>query len=328
MEYRRLGHSGLRVSAVSYGNWMTHGGQLSEERAIACVRAALDTGITTFDTADVYAGGRAEMVLGRALAGQRREGLEMCTKVYFPSGPGPNDHGLGRKHITESIHGSLRRLGTDYVDLYQAHRYDYSTPLEETMSAFADLVRGGKVLYLGVSEWNPEQLAAGAELARELRVPLVSNQPQYSMLWRVIEPAVIPVSQREGLAQIVWSPLAQGVLTGKYRPGSAPPAGSRATDQVSGGAQMISYWLRDEVLTRVQALVPLAADAGLSMAALAVAWVLHQQNVASAIIGATRPEQIWDNVAASGVRLDDELLYKIDQVLGDVVERDPERVAG
>jgi aryl-alcohol dehydrogenase-like predicted oxidoreductase len=252
----------------------------------------------------------------------------MCTKVYFPSGPGPNDHGLGRKHITESIHGSLRRLGTDYVDLYQAHRYDYSTPLEETMSTFADLVRGGKVLYLGVSEWNPEQLAAGAELARELRVPLVSNQPQYSMLWRVIEPAVIPVSQREGLAQIVWSPLAQGVLTGKYRPGSAPPAGSRATDQVSGGAQMISYWLRDEVLTRVQALVPLAADAGLSMAALAVAWVLHQQNVASAIIGATRPEQIWDNVAASGVRLDDELLYKIDQVLGDVVERDPERVAG
>jgi aryl-alcohol dehydrogenase-like predicted oxidoreductase len=328
MEFRRLGRSGLTVSAISYGNWITHGGQVEEDRALACVRAALDAGITTFDTADVYAGTRAEAVLGRALAGERREGLEIFTKVYFPTGPGQNDRGLGRKHITESIHGSLRRLGTDYVDLYQAHRYDHSTPLEETMSTFADLVHSGKALYIGVSEWNAEQLAAGAELARELRIPFVSNQPQYSMLWRVIEPAVVPVCEREGISQVVWSPIAQGVLTGKYQPGAAPPPGSRATDEVAGGAQMISRWLRDDVLTRVRELRPLAAEAGLSMAALAVAWVLQNANVASAIIGASRPEQIADNVAAAGVRLDPELLHRIDQILGDVVERDPEKVTG
>ncbi|HEY2096360.1 MAG TPA: aldo/keto reductase family protein [Pseudonocardia sp.] len=326
MEFRRLGRSGLTVSAISYGNWITHGGQVEEDQAVSCVRAALDAGITTFDTADVYAGTRAEAVLGRALAGQRREGLEIFTKVYFPTGTGQNDRGLGRKHITESIHNSLRRLGTDYVDLYQAHRYDASTPLEETMSVFADLVHSGKVLYIGVSEWNPEQIAAGAELARELRIPLISNQPQYSMLWRVIEPAVVPTCEREGISQIVWSPIAQGVLTGKYRPGAAPPEGSRATDETSGGAQMISRWLREDVLTRVQELRPLAAEAGLSMAAFAVAWVLQNKNVASAIVGATRPEQIKDNVAAAGVTLDAELLHRVDQVLGDVVQRDPERV--
>ncbi|MDT7560350.1 MAG: hypothetical protein QOC83_2672 [Pseudonocardiales bacterium] len=326
MEFRRLGRSGLTVSAISYGNWITHGGQVEEDQAVSCVRAALDAGITTFDTADVYAGTRAEAVLGRALAGQRREGLEIFTKVYFPTGTGQNDRGLGRKHITESIHNSLRRLGTDYVDLYQAHRYDASTPLEETMSVFADLVHSGKVLYIGVSEWNPEQIAAGAELARELRIPLISNQPQYSMLWRVIEPAVVPTCEREGISQIVWSPIAQGVLTGKYRPGAAPPEGSRATDETSGGAQMISRWLREDVLTRVQELRPLAAEAGLSMAAFAVAWVLQNKNVASAIVGATRPEQIKDNVAAAGVTLDAELLHRVDQVLGDVPQRDPERV--
>ncbi|MDT7633561.1 MAG: hypothetical protein QOI50_5491 [Pseudonocardiales bacterium] len=326
MEFRRLGRSGLTVSAISYGNWITHGGQVEEDQAVSCVRAALDAGITTFDTADVYAGTRAEAVLGRALAGQRREGLEIFTKVYFPTGTGQNDRGLGRKHITESIHNSLRRLGTDYVDLYQAHRYDASTPLEETMSVFADLVHSGKALYIGVSEWNPEQIAAGAELARELRIPLISNQPQYSMLWRVIEPAVVPTCEREGISQIVWSPIAQGVLTGKYRPGAAPPEGSRATDETSGGAQMISRWLRDDVLTRVQELRPLAAEAGLSMAAFAVAWVLQNKNVASAIVGATRPEQIKDNVAAAGVTLDAELLHRVDQVLGDVPQRDPERV--
>jgi len=326
MEFRRLGRSGLTVSAISYGNWITHGGQVEEDQAVSCVRAALDAGITTFDTADVYAGTRAEAVLGRALAGQRREGLEIFTKVYFPTGTGQNDRGLGRKHITESIHSSLRRLGTDYVDLYQAHRYDASTPLEETMSVFADLVHSGKALYIGVSEWNPEQIAAGAELARELRIPLISNQPQYSMLWRVIEPAVVPTCEREGISQIVWSPIAQGVLTGKYRPGAAPPEGSRATDETSGGAQMISRWLREDVLTRVQELRPLAAEAGLSMAAFAVAWVLQNKNVASAIVGATRPEQIKDNVAAAGVTLDAELLHRVDQVLGDVPQRDPERV--
>ena len=225
MEFRRLGRSGLSISEISYGNWITHGSQVEEDQAHACVKAALDAGITTFDTADVYANTRAEAVLGRALAGQRRESLEIFTKVYWPTGPGgPNDRGLGRKHIMESAHASLKRLQTDYVDLYQAHRFDKSVPLEETMLAFADLVRAGKVLYLGVSEWNAEQITRGAELARELNVPLISNQPQYSMLWRVIESQVVPACEREGISQIVWSPIGQGVLTGKYLPGQAPPA--------------------------------------------------------------------------------------------------------
>ncbi|WP_031465155.1 aldo/keto reductase family protein [Sciscionella sediminilitoris] len=323
MEHRRLGHSGLFVSEISYGNWLTHGSQVEEERALACVRAALDAGITTFDTADVYANTAAETVLGKALHGQRRESLELCTKVFFPTGPGgPNDSGLGRKHILESAHASLRRLQTDHIDLYQAHRFDRRTPLEETMSAFADLVHAGKVNYIGVSEWSAEQISRGAALARELRIPLVSNQPQYSMLWRVIEEQVVPAAEREGLSQIVWSPIAQGVLTGKYQQGAKPPEGSRATD-TAGGADMIAHWLRDEVLERVARLRPIAEEAGLSMAALAVAWVLQNTNVASAIIGASRPEQITDNVAAAGVALDPALLTKIDEVLDGVVETNP-----
>ena len=235
MEFRRLGQSGLSVSALSYGNWITHGSQVEEDAALACVRAALDAGITTFDTADVYANTRAESVLGRALDGARRESIEIATKVFNPTGPGgPNDRGLGRKHISEAIDGSLRRLKTDYVDLYQAHRYDASVPLEETMTAFADLVRAGKVLYIGVSEWTADQLRAGAELARELRIPFISNQPQYSMLWRVIDERIVPTSEELGIGQIVWSPIAQGVLTGKYLPGAPPPDGSRATDDKSG----------------------------------------------------------------------------------------------
>jgi aryl-alcohol dehydrogenase-like predicted oxidoreductase len=324
MEFRRLGRSGLSVSEISYGNWLTHGSQVEEEQAHACVRAALDAGITTFDTADVYAATRAESVLGRALNGQRRESLEILTKVYWPTGTGPNDRGLGRKHIIEAAHGSLRRLQTDYIDVYQAHRFDRTTPLEETMLAFADLVRAGKVLYVGVSEWPAEQITRGAALARELHVPLVSNQPQYSMLWRVIESQVVPVSEREGLSQIVWSPIAQGVLTGKYQPGAEPPAGSRATDD-KGGANMISRWMRDDVLTRVQKLRPIADDHGLSMAQLAVAWVLQNPNVASAIVGASRPEQVAENVKAAGVKLSEDVLAKIDEVLGDVVETDPRK---
>src|SRR3954467_3368464 len=269
MNYRHLGRSGLLVSEISYGNWITHGSQVERDAAIACVRAALEEGITTFDTADVYAATRAEEVLGEALAGQRRAGLEIFTKVFWPTGPGPNDRGLSRKHIVESIDGSLRRLRTDYVDLYQAHRYDVETPLEETMTAFADLVRQGKVLYLGVSEWNAEQIGRAAALARELKVPLVSNQPQYSMLWRVIEAEVIPASEKAGIGQIVWSPIAQGVLTGKYLPGQAPPKGSRATDEA--GSQFIAKFLSDEVLARVQKLKPVAEEAGLSLAQLAVA---------------------------------------------------------
>jgi aryl-alcohol dehydrogenase-like predicted oxidoreductase len=324
MEFRRLGRSGLSVSEISYGNWLTHGSQVEEEQAHACVRAALDAGITTFDTADVYAGTRAESVLGRALNGQRRESLEILTKVYWPTGTGPNDRGLGRKHIIESAHGSLQRLQTEYIDVYQAHRFDRTTPLEETFLAFADLVRAGKVLYVGVSEWTAEQITRGAALARELHVPLISSQPQYSMLWRVIESQVVPACEREGISQIVWSPIAQGVLTGKYQPGAEPPAGSRATDD-KGGANMIARFLRDDVLTRVQNLRPIADDLGISMAQLAIAWVLHNPNVASAIVGASRPEQVAENVKAAGVTLSDDVLTKIDEVLGDVVETDPRR---
>ncbi len=324
MEYRYLGNSGLKVSAISYGNWITHGSQVEEQAAIACVKRSLDLGITTFDTADVYAGTRAESVLGKALAGTRREGIELFTKVYWPTGPGQNDRGLSRKHIMESINGSLKRLGTDYVDLYQAHRFDYETPLEETMLAFADVVRSGKALYIGVSEWTAKQIRQGAKLARELNVPFVSNQPQYSMLWRVIEEKVIPASQEHGLSQIVWSPIAQGVLTGKYLPGQPPPEGSRATDELSG-KNFISRWMSDEVLVKVQELRPIAEQAGLSMAQLAIAWVLQNENVATAIIGATRPEQIDENVKAAGVRLDDETMSAIDKVLADIIISDPKK---
>jgi aryl-alcohol dehydrogenase-like predicted oxidoreductase len=322
MEFRYLGNSGLKVSAISYGNWITHGSQVEEDAANACVRKALDLGVTTFDTADVYAGTKAEAVLGRALAGLKRSDLEIFTKVYWPTGKGQNDRGLSRKHIMESIDASLQRLQTDYVDLYQAHRFDYETPLEETMVAFADIVRQGKALYIGVSEWNAKQIAAGAALAKELRIPFVSNQPQYSMLWRVIEAEVIPTSIELGLSQIVWSPIAQGVLTGKYLPGTPPPTGSRALDE-SGGKNMIASWMKDDVLSAVQLLKPIAAQTGMSMAQLAIAWVLSNPNVASAIVGATRPEQLDDNIGALGKTLDATTLTAIDAALGPVVQRDP-----
>ncbi|HET9646896.1 MAG TPA: aldo/keto reductase family protein [Microlunatus sp.] len=323
MDFRYLGNSGFKISTITYGNWLTHGSQVENDQATSCVRAALEAGITTFDTADVYANTKAETVLGEALKDERRESLEIFTKVFGPIGPkGHNDLGLSRKHIMEAAHGSLRRLQTDYIDLYQAHRYDYETPLEETMQAFADLVRQGKVLYIGVSEWTADQLRAGHELATQLGFQLISNQPQYSMLWRVIEGEVVPTSRELGISQVVWSPIAQGVLTGKYVPGQQPPSGSRATDD-KGGASMIERWMRDDVLERVQQLRPLAEEAGLSMAALAVAWVLHNDNVATAIIGASRPEQVHDNAAAAGVTLDADLLAKIDEVLDPVIERDP-----
>jgi aryl-alcohol dehydrogenase-like predicted oxidoreductase len=323
--YRHLGRSGLRITEITYGNWITHGSQVGDETAKACVRAALDAGITSFDTADVYANTRAESVLGDALKGERREGLEIFTKVFWPIGPrGANDKGLGRKHILEGIDGSLKRLGTDYVDLYQAHRYDYSTPLEETMLAFADIVRQGKALYIGVSEWTAEQLREGAALAKELRVPFVSNQPQYSMLWRVIEGKVVPTSEELGLSQIVWSPVAQGVLTGKYVPGQPVPEGSRATDE-KGGATFIRRFLdQPQAIERVQGLRPVADELGLTMAQLAIAWVLQNKNVAAALIGASRPEQVTDNVKASGVVIPAELMAKIDELLAPVAVTDPQ----
>ncbi|MER7543923.1 aldo/keto reductase family protein [Spirillospora sp. NPDC127506] len=323
MEFRNLGRSGLKISEIAYGNWLTHGSQVEEDAARACVRAALDEGITTFDTADAYAGTRAEEVLGRALKGQRREGLEIFTKVYWPTGPGMNDRGLSRKHVFESIHGSLRRLGTDYVDLYQAHRFDYETPLEETLRAFDDLVRQGKVLYVGVSEWRAEEIERALKIADEMGFDrIVSNQPQYSMLWRVIEAEVVPLCEREGIGQIVWSPIAQGVLTGKYKPGRPLPEGSRATDD-KGGADMIKRYLNDDLLTRVQNLKPIADELGLSMAQLAIAWTLQNPNVSAAIVGASRPEQVVDNVKAAGVKLEADVLKRVDDVLGDVVIRDP-----
>jgi aryl-alcohol dehydrogenase-like predicted oxidoreductase len=328
VEFRHLGRSGLQISEITYGNWLTHGSQVENDVAEQCVRAALDNGITTFDTADVYANGKAEEVLGGALKGVRRESLEILTKVYWPVGPDPkgkNDTGLSRKHVMEGIAGSLRRLRTDYVDLYQAHRYDVATPLEETMQAFADVVHSGKALYIGVSEWTPDQVRRAHALADELKIRLVSSQPQYSMLWRIIEDELVPTCEELGLGQIVFSPVAQGVLSGKYKPGEPLPEGSRATDD-KGGASMISRWMRDEVLTRVQDLRPVAGDLGLTMAQLAVAWVLQNRNVSAAIVGASRPEQVAENAKAAGVVIPADAMARIDEVLGDVVTRDPAMV--
>jgi aryl-alcohol dehydrogenase-like predicted oxidoreductase len=310
MDYRHLGNSGMMVSAISYGNWITHGGQIADDAAQACVRAALDVGITTFDTADVYAGGAAEEVLGRALAGIERSSIEIFTKVYWPTGPNPNNRGLSRKHIIEACHASLRRLGVDHIDLYQAHRYDHETPLEETLQAFDDLVRQGKVHYIGVSEWSAGQISDAVE-----------NQPQYSLLWRVIEAEVVPLCESEGIGQIVWSPLAQGVLTGKYAPDSPPPADSRAASEAGGG--VIGPHLRDDVLERVQQFAALAREAGHTPGSVALAWVLRNRNVSSAIVGATRPEQVTENVRAIEIQLDNDFVRAIEEVLDPAVRRDP-----
>lgn len=323
MEFRRLGSSGMYISEIAYGNWITHGSQVEQASAIACVKTALDQGITTFDTADVYAQTKAETVLGKALKGVRRESYELFTKVYWPTGPGKNDRGLSRKHIMESCHASLKRLGTDRIDLYQAHRFDYETPLEETLRAFDDLIRQGKVHYIGTSEWKASEIEAALKIQDAHGYDrFVSNQPQYSMLWRVIEEEVVPMSLREGIGQIVWSPIAQGVLTGKYKAGKKAPAGSRATDK-KNGADMISRWLRDDVLNAVADLKPIANEAGLTLAQLAVAWVLQNKNVSAAIMGATKPSQVKENVKASGVKLTPEIMRGIDRVLGMLPETDP-----
>jgi aryl-alcohol dehydrogenase-like predicted oxidoreductase len=327
MEFRYLGRSGLKISSITYGNWLTHGSQVENDVAAQCVRAALDAGISSFDTADAYANGAAESVLGEILKGERRESLEIFTKVYWPTGPkGHNDVGLSRKHIAESIDLSLTRLQTDYVDLYQAHRFDTETPLEETMQAFAQVVRQGKALYIGVSEWTAEQLRAGHALATDLGIQLISSQPQYSMLWRVIDREVVPTSRELGISQIVWSPVAQGVLSGKYLPGAAPPPGSRATDE-KGGQDTIKRFMTDDVLARVQKLRPIADELDLTMAQLAVAWVLSNDNVAAALVGASRPEQVHENVKAAGVVIPADAMQRIDDALGDAVVRDPDMTA-
>lgn len=325
VEYRYLGNSGLKITEITYGNWVTHGLQVDSDKAVATVHRALDLGITSFDTADTYANTEAEKILGKALAGIPRENLEIFTKVYWPIGnKGPNNVGLSRKHIFDGIHGSLKRLGVDYVDLYQAHRYDYETPLEETMRAFGDIVRQGKAMYIGVSEWTAEQIRAGHELATEMGFQLVSNQPQYSALWRVIEDRVVPTCEELGMSQIVWSPMAQGVLSGKYIPGQAAPAGSRATDE-KGGANFVKRFMDTKTLEAVQELKPIAAEAGLSMPQMAIAWVLQNPNVAAALVGASRPEQLDETVKASGIKLDADTMAAINGVLDGVSEMDPQQ---
>lgn len=325
MEYRKLGNSGLTVSEISLGNWITHGSQVDDPTAQACVQAALEAGITTFDTADVYSDTKAETVLGQALKGVPRESIELCTKVCHPTGPGHNNRGLSRKHIMEACSASLQRLQTDYIDVYYAHRYDPHTPLEETFLAFADLVRQGKVHYIGVSEWTAVQIEQGSALAKELRVPFIASQPQYSMLWRVIEQEVVPASVQAGLGQITWSPLAQGILSGKYLPYEAVPPGSRAAAQAGKPFfnKLAGRWLHDDVLTAVQQLLPLAKELGLTLPQLAVAWVLQHPYVSSVIIGASGPEQVLENVKASGVKLDQDILTRMDEILGKWIERNP-----
>ncbi|NGO71624.1 aldo/keto reductase [Streptomyces boncukensis] len=325
MKYAQVGNSGLRVSRIVYGNAITHGAQVDEPAAVACVRAALDCGITAFDTADLYAEGRAEEILGRALAGERRERLVISTKAgRWARQDDPNAGRLSRKHIAESLDASLRRLGLDHVDLYQAHRYDADTPLEETVAAFADAVRAGKAHYIGVSEWPAERIRQAARLAREAGVPLIANQAQYSALWRVIEAEVLPASREAGVGQLAWMPLAGGALTGKYRAGRRPAAGSRA-GATPGGAKSIGRWdyLNEKVLAAVADLEPLAAGAGLTLPQLALAWVLRAPGVSAAVMGASRPEQLRENAEAVDAVLDDELLRRIDAALAPVVRSDP-----
>ncbi len=315
MNFRRLGDSDLEVSEISLGSWLTYSGGVEREQTVACTRAAFDAGINFFDTANVYGTGAAEQAWGEILSEHDRDSYVLATKVYFPMSE--TDRGLSRAQIEKQIDASLRRLQTDHVDLYQCHRYDEQTPLEETMEALSEVVRSGKARYLGFSEWSPEQIRAALEMPGVEK--FVSSQPQYSMLWRGPEAEVIPLCAENGISQIVWSPLAQGVLSGKYRPGEAPPPDSRAASEEMGG--FIEAFMRDETLEAVQRLRPIAEREGLSMPQLALAWVLREQNVASAIIGASRPEQVADNAAASGRTLSDDVLAEIDAVLGDVVSR-------
>jgi len=320
MDYRRLGAAGVKVSEVSLGSWLTYGGHVEDAAAEACIHRAYELGVNLFDTADVYRGGEAERIVGRALSRYERTSYVLATKVYFPVGDGPNERGLSRKHIVESCEASLRRLETDYIDLYQCHRFDADTPLEETLHALDDLVSAGKVLYVGVSEWSADQLDEARSLGDRLLLhPLRSNQPQYSLLWRRIEDDVIPTSERLGIGQIVWSPLAQGVLTGKYRPGEPTPRDTRAGHPDPQTSQFVRLFMRDDILEAVGALQPIADELGLTMAQMALAWVLRQPNVSSAIIGASRPEQVEENCAASGVQLPPEALLRIDEVVGGVL---------
>jgi aryl-alcohol dehydrogenase-like predicted oxidoreductase len=315
MRYRQLGDSDLQVSEISLGSWLTYGGGVGGEAARACVDAAFEVGITFIDTANVYALGGAEEFLGDVLQTRPRDSYVLATKLYFPMDDTGNNQGLSRQQVEKQIDDSLRRLRTDHVDLYQCHRYDRRTPLEETMAALTDVVRAGKARYIGFSEWSPRQIQAALDLSREHGYEkFVSSQPQYSMLHRDPEREVFPLCKANGISQIVWSPLAQGALTGKYKPGEPPPQGSRATSDRMG--RMMSDWLEQDVLETVQRLQPVAVRLGITIAQLALAWVLRRDEVASAIVGASRPEQVRDNASASGITLDAETLDEIDRILG------------
>lgn len=313
MEYRRLGNTGLKVSEISLGSWLTYGGYVEEQNATASIDKAYDLGINFFDTANVYMQGEAEIVVGKALKKYVRDSYVLATKVFWPMGDGPNDRGLSRKHIMEQCNASLKRLGTDYVDLYYCHRYDPETPLDETLRALDDLIRQGKVLYVGVSEWTAEQITEAVHLAdKKLLDRIVVNQPQYSMLQRYIEKEVLPVCGKHGIGQVVWSPLAQGVLTGKYQKGSQAPEGSRASQKNLNSMKSL---LTDENLDKVELLKKIAAEEQLSIAQLALAWILRQEGIASALVGASRPEQLEETAKASGVKLRKETLNRIEEIL-------------
>lgn len=316
MKYRQLGKSDLKVSEISLGSWLTFGKGVERDKAEACVKRAFECGINFIDTANIYGKGAAESFLGEALAGVPRASYVLATKLFFPMTA--TDRGLSAAQITKQLDASLARLKTDHVDLYQCHRYDASTPLDETMLALTEAVKKGKTRYIGFSEWAPAQIRASLAVPGATR--FVSSQPQYSMLWRAPEAEVIPLSAAEGISQIVWSPLAQGVLTGKYKPGQAVPTDSRAASESMGGF-MGKELLNDKVLTAVDRLRPIAKEAGLSMAQLALAWVLRNPNVASAIIGASRVEQVDDNAKASGVVLGADVLEAIDVALEGAFER-------
>jgi aryl-alcohol dehydrogenase-like predicted oxidoreductase len=315
VNFRKLGWSDIEVSEISLGSWLTYSGGVGREQAEACVNAAFDVGINFIDTANVYGRGAAETLLGEVLSGRERSSYVLATKVFFPMSD--SDRGLSAAQIHKQIDASLQRLRTDYVDLYQCHRYDDATPLEETMSALTEVVRSGKARHIGFSEWPVEKVKESLALPGVEK--WVSSQPQYSMLWRAPEAELIPLCEREGISQIVWSPLAQGVLTGKYSPGEPPPGDSRAASESMSA--FIDRLIEPRVLEAVQRLRPVAEAAGLTMAQLALAWVLRQPNVASAIVGASRPEQVQANASASGIELGEDTLAAIDEALGDVVVR-------
>jgi len=311
MKYRKLGNSGLKVSEISLGSWMTYGGYVQDDKSVKSIEQAYDLGVNFFDTANVYERGEAELVMGKALSAYARDSYVLATKVFWPMGDGPNDRGLSRKHVIEQCHASLKRLNTDYVDLYYCHRYDPETPVEETLRALDDLVTQGKVLYVGVSEWTAAQMVDALAVAdKYLLDRIIVNQPVYNMFNRYIEKEIIPTGEAKGISQVVFSPLAQGILTGKYRKGAGVPADSRAASKNWGDDK-----LTDATLDKVEQLIKISDELGVKVSQLAIAWILRQPNVASALVGASRPEQVTENCAASGIELSEDVLQSIESIL-------------